>query len=166
MYTTQNDLPAMTRADVIVILNARLADSIDLMQQAKQAHWNVKGPSFIALHKLFDEVVDAAEDSLDLLAERVVQLGDRAEGTIQGATTRTGLKAYPLMLVEEREHVEASADESAAYGARIRLALEQTDTHGDTDTADIGMEISWGVDTYRWFVEAHLGLPARQETRP
>ena len=59
-----------------------------------------------------------------------------------------------------------SADESAAYGARIRLALEQTDTRGDTDTADIGMEISWGVDTYRWFVEAHLGLPARQETRP
>jgi starvation-inducible DNA-binding protein len=51
MYTTKNDLPAMTRADVIVILNARLADSIDLMQQAKQAHWNVKGPSFIALHK-------------------------------------------------------------------------------------------------------------------
>src|SRR5262249_46871199 len=114
----------------------------------------------------FNKVVDAAEDSLDLLAERVVQLGDRAEGTIQGATTRTGLQAYPLMLVEEREHVEASADESAAYGARIRLALEQTDTHGDTDTADIGMEISWGVDTYRWSVEAHLGLPARQETRP
>src|SRR5712692_8524672 len=61
MYTTKNDLPAMTRADVIVILNARLADSIDLMHQAKQAHWNVKGPSFMALHTLFDEVVDAAE---------------------------------------------------------------------------------------------------------
>jgi len=120
----------------------------------------------MALHTLFDEVVDAAESDMDLLAERVVQLGGTAEGTIQVGTTRMGLKAYPLMLVEEREHVEASADESAAYGARIRLALEQTDTRGDTDTADIGMEISWGVDTYRWFVEAHLGLPARQETRP
>ena len=69
-------------------------------------------------------------------------------------------------VLSEREHVEASADESAADGARVRLALEQTDTRGDTDTADIGIEISWGVDTYRWFVEAHLGLPARQETRP
>src|SRR5215510_8718826 len=107
MYTTQNDLPAMTRADVIAILNARLADSIDLMQQAKQAHWNVKGPSFIALHTLFDAVVDAAEDSMDLLAERVVQLGGTAEGTIQVATTRTGLEAYPLTLLEERDHVEA-----------------------------------------------------------
>src|SRR4030095_11873799 len=75
MYQTTHDLPAQTRADVSVLLNARLADSIDLMHQAKQAHWNVKGPSFIALHKLFDEVVDAAEDYMDLLAERVVQLG-------------------------------------------------------------------------------------------
>src|SRR5690349_20176581 len=36
MYQTKNDLPAQTRADVIVLLNARLADSIDLMHQAKQ----------------------------------------------------------------------------------------------------------------------------------
>src|SRR3989454_2678923 len=125
MYQTKNDLPAHARADVIEILNARLADSIDLMHQAKQAHWNIKGPSFIALHTLFDEVVDAAEDSMELLAERVVQLGGTAEGTIQVATTRTGLKAYPLTLVEEREHVEALASALAAYGASIRLAIEQ-----------------------------------------
>src|SRR5712691_12212695 len=150
MYQTKHDLPAHTRADVIVILNARLADSIDLMHQATQAHGNVKGPSFIALHKLFDAVVDAAEDSMDLLAERVVQLGGAAEGTIQGATTRTGLKAYPLTLVEEREHVEALASALAAYGASIRLALEQTDTRGDQDTADLCTAISRGVDTYLW----------------
>jgi starvation-inducible DNA-binding protein len=107
MYKTKNDLPELTRADVIPILNARLADSIALMHPAKQAPWNVKGPSFIALHKLFDEVVDAAEEYMDMLAERVIQLGGTAEGTIQVATTRTGLKAYPLALAEERDHVEA-----------------------------------------------------------
>src|SRR5215510_10645607 len=137
MYTSQNDLPAITRADVIVILNARLADSIDLMHQAKQAHWNVKGPSFIALHKLFDEVVDAAEDYMDLLAERVVQLGGTAEGTIQVATARTGLKEYPLTLAEEREHVEALSSALATYGTSIRRAIEQADACGDKDTADI-----------------------------
>jgi starvation-inducible DNA-binding protein len=145
---------------VIEILNARLADSIDLMHQAKQAHWNVKGPSFIALHKLFDEVVDAAEDYMDLLAERVIQLGGTAEGTIQVAATRTGLKAYSLTLVEEREHVEALSSALAAYGTSVRLAIEQTDALGDKDTADICTEISRGVDKYLWFVEAHLGAPA------
>src|SRR5262249_50115687 len=160
MYTTKHDLPAMTRADVIVILNARLADSIDLMHQAKQAHWNVKGPSFMALHTLFDAVVDAAEDYMDLLAERVVQLGGTAEGTIQVATTRTGLEAYPLTLLEERDHVEALTSALAIYGRSVRRAIEQTDELGDKDTADICTEISRGVDKYLWFVEAHLGSPA------
>jgi starvation-inducible DNA-binding protein len=160
MYQTKNDLPAHTRADVIVILNARLAESIDLMHQAKQAHWNVKGPSFIALHKLFDEVVDAAEEYMDLLAERVVQLGGAAEGTIQVATTRTGLKAYPLTLAEERDHVEALSSALAVYGTSVRQAIDQTDALGDRDTADICTEISRGVDKYLWLVEAHLGVPA------
>jgi starvation-inducible DNA-binding protein len=102
MYQTTHALPAHTCAEVIESLNARLADSIDFMHQVKQAHWHGKGSSFIALHKLFDEVVNAAESYMDLPAERVVQLGGTAEGTIQVATTRTGLKAYPLMLVEER----------------------------------------------------------------
>src|SRR5713101_394966 len=157
MYQTKNDLPAQTRADVIGIRNARLADSIDLMHQAKQAHWNVKGPSFIALHRLFDEVVDAAEDSMDLLAERVVQLGGTAEGTIQVATARTGLKAYPLTLAEERAHVEALSSALAAYSTSVRQGIEQADALGDRDTADIFTEISRGVDKYLWFVEAHLG---------
>jgi starvation-inducible DNA-binding protein len=159
MYTTKNDLPGMIRADVVAILNARLADSINLMQQAKQAHWNVKGPNFMALHKLFDEVVDAAEESMDLLAERVVQLGGTAEGTIQVATTRTGLEEYPLALTEERDHVEALSSALAAYGKSVRRAIAQTDELGDRDTADICTEISRGVDTYLWFVEAHLGSP-------
>src|SRR5215467_12522638 len=130
MYTTKNDLPGMTRADVVAILNARLADSIDLMHQAKQAHWNVKGPSFIALHKLFDEVVDGAEEYMDLLAERVVQLGGTAEGTLQVATARTGLKEYPLTLAEERGHVEALSSALAAYGKSVRRAIEQADELG------------------------------------
>jgi starvation-inducible DNA-binding protein len=164
MYQTKHDLPAQTCADVIGILNARLADSIDRMHQAKQVHGNVKGPSFIALHKLFDEVVDAAKDSMDLLAERVVQLGGTAEGTIQVATTRTGLQAYPLTLVEERAHAVALASALAAYGTSVRQALAQTDTRGDTDTADICTEISRGVDTSLWCVEAPRGSSARQET--
>ena len=123
MYTTKNDLPAMTRADVIVILNARLADSIDLMHQAKQAHWNVKGPSFMALHTLFDAVVDAAEDYMDLLAERVVQLGGTAEGTIQIAAKRSALREYPLPISAERDHVEALASALAAFGKSV---LRQT----------------------------------------
>ena len=157
MYKTKNDLSEMTRAEVVPILNARLADSIDLMHQAKQAHWNVKGSNFIALHKLFDEIVDAAEEYMDLLAERVVQLGGTAEGTIQVAAQRSVLKEYPLQMSVERDHVAALSSALAAFGKSVRQAIDHSDDMGDRDTADIFTEISRGTDKYLWFVEAHLG---------
>jgi len=157
MYKTKNDISEKTRMATVAILNARLADAIDLMHQAKQAHWNVKGSNFIALHKLFDEIVDAAEDYMDLLAERVVQLGGTAEGTIQVAAQRSVLKEYPLQMSAERDHVAALSSALAAFGKSVRQAIDQSDELGDRDTADIFTEISRGTDKYLWFVEAHLG---------
>ena len=157
MHKTKNDLPEKVRTQVIGLLNARLADSVDLMHQAKQAHWNVKGPTFIALHKLFDEIVDDAEEYMDLVAERVVQLGGTAEGTIQNAAKRTTLKEYSLTISAEREHVDALSSALAAYGKAVRAAIDESDSFGDKDTADLFTEISRGVDKWLWFVEAHLG---------
>jgi len=157
MYKTKNDIPEKSRVAAITLLNARLAEAVDLMHQAKQAHWNVKGPSFIALHKLFDEIVDAAEDYMDLLAERIVQIGGTAEGTIQVAAKRSALKEYPLQMSAERDHVEVLSSALAAFGKSMRQAIDQSDELGDLDTADIFTEISRGADKYLWFVEAHLG---------
>jgi starvation-inducible DNA-binding protein len=83
--------------------------------------------------------------------------GRHGGGHVQGATARTGLKAYPLTLAEERGHVEACSSALAAYGTSVRRAIEQADTRGDTDTADSCTEISRGIDKYLWLVEAHLG---------
>src|SRR3974377_1870184 len=70
MFKTKNDLSETVRAKAIEMLNARLADAIDLQTQTKQAHWNVKGPNFIALHELFDEINEDVEDYVDDIAER------------------------------------------------------------------------------------------------
>jgi len=156
MYKTKNDLPEKIRNQAIEILNVNLASSVDLMHQAKQAHWNVKGATFIALHKLFDEIVDAVEEYMDLIAERVVQLGGIAEGTIQNAAKRSTLKEYPV-ISDEVDHVEVLSAALATYGKNVRRAIDQTDELGDRDSADIFTEISRGTDKYLWFVEAHLG---------
>eukprot|EP01031_Cornospumella_fuschlensis_P051516 gene51516-63002_t len=156
LHRTLNDLPAQKRAEVITLLNPRLADTIDLMHQAKQAHWNVKGRNFIALHQLFDEIADAASGYMDIIAERAVQLGGTAEGTIQVAAKRTELRAYPLRISSERLHIAALSAALAAYGKRVRHAIDQADDLGDKDTADILTEISRGTDKYLWMVEAHV----------
>jgi len=157
MANTKNDLPEPTRTKMATLLNARLADSIDLMLQAKQAHWNVKGPEFIALHELFDKVADAASESVDLLAERAVQLGATAEGTIRTASKRSALPEYPVDIVDGCAHVAALSDRLATFGKGVRAAIQEAAGSSDDDTADIFTEISRSIDKYLWFVEAHAG---------
>src|SRR4051812_13522934 len=148
MYPTKNDLPETIRRDMIDLCNARLADAIDLQTQTKQAHWNVKGPHFIALHELFDKVNADVEDYVDLLAERAVQLGGAADGTARSVAKRSTLAEYPVKTGTERQHVEALSSALAAFGKISRSAIEQSDRAGDADTNDIFVEISRGVDKW------------------
>jgi starvation-inducible DNA-binding protein len=159
-YPTLNDLQESIRVQVIELLNQRLADAIDLQLQTKQAHWNVKGSQFIALHKLFDEVYGAAGEYVDLLAERVVQLGGIAEGTIASVAERSELPQYPINIATGDEHVWALSNALASFGERIRRTIGETDELGDADAADICTEISRGVDKWLWFVEAHADRAA------
>jgi starvation-inducible DNA-binding protein len=156
LFPTKNDLPEATRARVAELLNKRLADCIDLQTQCKQAHWNVKGPTFIALHKLFDEINEDVEKYVDLLAERVVQLGGIAEGTARMVAQRTTLDEYPQLLASGEGHVDALSSALAAFGSGARKAIDQVDQLEDADTVDILTEISRGIDKWLWFVEAHL----------
>ena len=155
LYPTKNDLPEAARREAVELLNQRLADCIDLQTQCKQAHWNVKGPSFIALHKLFDEVNEDVEEYVDLIAERVVQLGGIAEGTVGIVAKRTSLIDYPLALSAGSEHVAALSDALAMFGRTARVGIEEMNELEDADSADILTEISRGVDKWLWFVEAH-----------
>jgi starvation-inducible DNA-binding protein len=155
VYPTKNDLPEASRREAIALLNQRLADCIDLQTQSKQAHWNVKGPSFIALHKLFDEINAAVAEYADLLAERVVQLGGIAEGTVGVVAERSTLVDYPIGLSTGAEHVAALSDALAMFGRTVRLGIEEMNELEDAGSADILTEISRGVDKWLWFVEAH-----------
>ena len=155
LYATKNDLPEASRLEVIGLLNQRLAEAIDLQTQCKQAHWNVKGPAFIALHKLFDDVNEDVEEYVDLIAERVVQLGGIAEGTVGAVEERSTLPDYPLALSNGGEHVAALSDALATFGRTMRIGIEEMNELEDAGSADTLTEISRGVDKWLWFVEAH-----------
>jgi starvation-inducible DNA-binding protein len=156
MYSTRIDLPEGTREKVAKYLNERLADAIDLGAQTKHAHWNVKGPNFIALHELFDKVAENVEEHIDELAERITTLGGTAHGTLAAAARATSLKPYPEDIVEGVAHVEALSTALADFGRKVRQGIEQTGQWGDADTADLLTGVSRDVDKYLWFLEAHL----------
>ncbi len=156
MHRTKNDLAAENREKLIELLNARLADATDLKSQAKQAHWNVKGPHFIGLHELFDQVSVAAEGYTDLIAERATALGGTAMGTIRVASHRSSLGEYPLEITDGESHVDALSTALADFGKLVRRDIDNATELDDADTADLLTEISRGVDKLLWFVEAHI----------
>jgi starvation-inducible DNA-binding protein len=156
MFKTKNDLSETTRVKAVELLNARLADCKDLQTQTKQAHWNVKGPNFIALHELFDKINDDVEEYVDEIAERAVQLGGVAEGTARMVAKRSSLAEYPANISDGRSHVEALSAALAVFGKAARKAIGEANDLGDLDTADLFTEVSRGIDKWLWFVEAHL----------
>ena len=156
MYETNNDLSETTRRSVIEILNEHLADAIDLQLQAKQAHWNIKGPNFVGLHALFDQVAAQAVEYADEIAERAVALGGVARGTVQVVAGHSQLREYPLEVGDWRAHVRAVQDALATFGRGARKAVDDSAALNDADTADLFTEISRGVDKSLWMVEAHV----------
>lgn len=156
MHNTKIDIPADKRETVIGILNQRLADAADLKSQAKQAHWNVKGMNFIALHELFDQVATAADGHTDLIAERITTLGGVAYGTVRQAAQKSSLSEYPLEITDGTSHVDALSSALADFGKKVRVDIDKTGELGDQDTADLLTEVSRETDKNLWFVEAHI----------
>lgn len=150
------DLKSNTRTAVIELLNARLADAIDLKSGIKQAHWNIRGPSFIALHELFDQIAARFDEHIDTMAERVVQLGGLAAGTTQQVGKATSLPPYPSDATDQEDHLKAVRARLEAFAKTVRAAIDAADEAGDKDTADIMTGVSRAVDKDLWFVGAHM----------
>lgn len=152
---TRNSLPENTRMQIIYLLNRLLGATIDLRAHAKQAHWNVRGPNFIALHKLFDEVAGVIDGFSDDLAERVAALGGIALGTVQVATKLTELKPYPADITGEKLHIEALSASLAIFAKAMRDSIELSGNLGDTVTADLFTSMCREAEKQLWLVESH-----------
>ncbi|HEY2394798.1 MAG TPA: DNA starvation/stationary phase protection protein Dps [Rudaea sp.] len=150
------DLKSKLRESMVALLNRQLADTLDLYTQVKQAHWNVKGANFIALHELFDKLAEELEGPVDDIAERVTALGGVARGTSRVAARESRLPEFPLDRVEGLTAVALLADRYAALGASTRAAIETAGRESDADTSDLFTGISRGLDKALWFLEAHL----------
>jgi starvation-inducible DNA-binding protein len=151
MSKKNNTLPEDVQAKLIEMLNRRLADAIDLQLQSRQAYWNVKGPNFLSLRELFDKVAEEVEAYANLIAERIVQLGGKAEGTAHAVAGRSSLDGH--LLARTGGHIDTLLTTLTDFGRHTRYASAQATELRDADTADIFTEIARGVDKWLWFVE-------------
>ena len=150
------DIRGKTRAAMVDLLNQQLVDTLDLYTQVKQAHWNVKGPHFIALHELFDKLAEDLEGPVDDIAERVTALGGVARGTARLAARESRLSELPHDSFDGLKVVALLADRYAVLAASTRAAIDSAGQAGDADTSDLFTGVSRGLDKALWFLEAHL----------
>lgn len=152
---SHNTLPKKLKADSIDLLQARLADSLDAYSHAKQAHWNVRGPGFQAIHELFDRVAGSVAEGADAIAERLATLGGSPSGSSRDVARNTTLKPYPHGIASERKHVDALAASLALLATKYREAIDHSDQAGDAVTSDLFTRLTGDLDKNIWFIESH-----------
>lgn len=155
-HRSRLEISDKARKAALPLLQARLVDAIALDLQIKQAHWNVKGREFYQLHKLFDDMHDVIEDFVDTIAERIIALGETADGRAATVAKTTELPEYPLDATSGEQHLAALAKSLGKFGGLVRANIDAASEAGEQDTADIFTGVSREVDKQLWFVEAHL----------
>lgn len=134
-------------------LQAILVDLIDLSLQGKQAHWNVVGPQFRALHLELDEVVEGARNWADDVAERLRALGVAADGRPSVVAKDTGLESLPEGLIADKEVLRRTTDLLAKAAARSRTSIDRLDGT-DKVSEDILVEIVESLEKHLWMFRA------------
>jgi starvation-inducible DNA-binding protein len=153
---TLNELDTNTKSEAVALLQARLVDSIDLALTIKQAHWNLHGAAFIAVHEMLDKLRDDVDDYVDTMAERARALGGTPVGTVQTVAEKTVLAPYPTDIHSIEDHLRALAQRVAAVTNAVRDNIDDADEAGDANTADVFTEVSRGLDKWLWMIESHL----------
>lgn len=153
---TKNDTPANAKQVSIDVLNATLADGIDLYNATRQAHWNVKGPKFHSLHELFQQFYEELQTGTDDVAERILALGGTAMGTSQVVAGSTRLPAYSTDLKAGEDHLKALIERYGQVANAMREGIEQTDEAGDAVTSDLLTEQVAMMDKRLWMLESFL----------
>jgi starvation-inducible DNA-binding protein len=151
--------PRSGRADeqpVVDQLNLMVAVAADLRSQVKQAHWNVVGPNFIALHRLFDEQATILLAHVDLYAERVRALQSSPKGTVRQAAECSTLDEFPMGEVHEEEAVRLILDRFEQYSRGLTDAMKQAEDAEDLTTQDIFIEGQQQADLQAYFLRSHL----------
>ncbi|RAX43861.1 DNA starvation/stationary phase protection protein [Arthrobacter sp. AQ5-06] len=146
-------------------LQAVLADLIELHIQGKQAHWNIVGTNFRDLHLQLDEIVDAARQFADDVAERMRALHALPDGRSATVAKSTSLAQFPEGLINTRDAIERIVAALEAAVGTMRKVHDEVDEE-DPTTADLLHEFIAKLEQYAWMVNAETMKASASVTAP
>ena len=142
-----------------------LTDLIELHLQAKQAHWNIVGTNFRDLHLQLDEIVDAARQFADDMAERMRALHALPDGRSATVAQSTSLAQFPEGLINTKDAIERIVAALEAAVGTMRKVHDEVDEE-DPTTADLLHEFIAKLEQYAWMVNAETMKASASVTAP
>lgn len=158
--TKTTTTPATAADPTVVAGTAQFLTPVALGLQAlavngKQAHWNVRGSNFIAIHELLDTLVANAQAGADLAAERIVALGLPIDARVATVAEKTKSTEVPAGFTQWEPLIRAVIADMDAVIADVQAAIDGLD-EVDLTSQDIAINIKEALDKDRWFLFAHL----------
>ena len=141
-------------SESIRVLSSHLADFLNLALMTKQAHWNMRGPNFIAVHEMLDPFNEKLLEYADTFAERIVQMGGTANGTAETIIAETNLSSYPTDIYEVSVHLQELIKHYSIVANNLRCDIDAG--KADAATIDYFTQAVEDLDKYVWFLEAHI----------
>ncbi len=150
-------LTKKTQEFVAIQLNILLADHFSLFVKLLKYHWNITGQFFGPLHSLFEKGYEMTYESIDTIAERIVQVGFQANGTLSEFTKNTRLKEEPGVVPEDKVMISNLVKDFESIIIQIRELATQTESnYKDLATNNFLATLLEKYEKYVWLLRAHI----------
>ncbi|MFN3021118.1 Dps family protein [Chryseobacterium sp. TY3] len=149
-------LDAKQIKDNVKVLSVLLADEHILYTKTRNAHWNVEGPDFHAMHLFFESQYDELEEIIDEVAERIRQLGQMAPGSLKEFIQLTNLSEKKLTKNDSQSFIKALLEDQEAIITYIREAVEKMEDSKDFGTEDFLVGLLEKHEKMAWMLRGHL----------
>jgi len=149
-------LSAEIRSKVVDRLRYLLANEYVLYTKTLKFHWNVKGPFFDALHKLFNDHYEQLLIFADDVAERCRALGADSSGTLKEFLEQTTLKEHPGKNPSYEKMIAQLLADHETIIRQIRVDADDTQEWGDMGTNNFLLNMLEKHEKMAWMLRAHL----------
>lgn len=140
------------------MLDQTLVNLIDLEAQLRLAHWNSKGPHFIGLHKLYDDILDSVQGFIDETAERMGSLGGIPNSRATHISETTELSPFPEDTFRDTEVLEIIITRCGEVSNNIREAITVSSDIEDDVTTDLFTQIAADLDKQLYLLQSHRSV--------
>ncbi len=149
-------LEAEKRQAINADLQATVVELLELFHDAKQSHWNLRGPLYFPLHENLQEYADTYRKYADILAERQLQIGQPVDGRTETIVNTANLPKFPGGFLSDRQVLEIMTERIYTIAKRVRTRIESTGKNGDEVTSNKFQDLSYELDKQVWQFRVHM----------